>query len=110
MRLALKQDRFDELVEHLYEVSDPEHARYGAHLSKAEIDTLIAPHAETVELVEDWLALHGVDAKDCHRSPAGDWLKITVSVAQAEKMLGTEYNVYTHEVTGEQVVRTMSYR
>ncbi len=28
LRVGLKQDRFDELVEHLYEVSDPSHERY----------------------------------------------------------------------------------
>ena len=28
MRIALKQDKFDELVKHLYEVSDPDHERY----------------------------------------------------------------------------------
>jgi tripeptidyl-peptidase-1 len=28
MRIGLKQDKFDELVRHLYEVSDPDHERY----------------------------------------------------------------------------------
>lgn len=28
LRVGLKQDRFDELVEHLYQVSDPAHERY----------------------------------------------------------------------------------
>lgn len=28
MRIGLKQDKFDELVEHLYQVSDPSHERY----------------------------------------------------------------------------------
>ena len=28
MNIGLKQDRFDELLEHLYEVSDPDHHRY----------------------------------------------------------------------------------
>ncbi|EIN09489.1 subtilisin-like protein [Punctularia strigosozonata HHB-11173 SS5] len=109
MRLALKQDGFDELVRHLYEVSEPTHERYGNHLSKEEVDALIAPHPDTADLVEAWLAHHGIQSSDCHRSDAGDWIKVSVSVEQAEQMLSTKYNVYTHETTGEQIVRAMSY-
>jgi tripeptidyl-peptidase-1 len=28
LKIALKQDKFDELIRHLYEVSDPVHERY----------------------------------------------------------------------------------
>lgn len=28
MRIGLRQDKFDELVEHLYQISDPSHERY----------------------------------------------------------------------------------
>lgn len=34
---------------------------------------------------------------------------MTVTVEQAEKMLGTKYNVYKHTITSETIVRTMSY-
>jgi tripeptidyl-peptidase I len=87
MRLALKQDGFDELVKHLYEVSEPTHERYGAHLTKEEVDALIAPHPDTTDLVESWLSHHDIQSSDCHRSDAGDWIKLAVSVEQAEQML-----------------------
>ncbi len=32
--------------------------RYGAHLSKEQVAELVAPHPETLELVNSWLELH----------------------------------------------------
>ncbi|KAH9940766.1 subtilisin-like protein [Epithele typhae] len=109
MRIGLKQDRFDELVANLYQVSDPAHSRYGQHLSKDQIAELVAPHPQTVDLVEAWLAAHDLDAASARRSPAGDWLTLRVTVAQAERMLGNEYAVYRHADSDERVVRAMSY-
>lgn len=125
MRIGLKQDKFDELVEHLYQVSDPSHERYvtrsvqtflilkcnsyGAHLSKEEVEALVAPHPDSVDLVESWLLHHGVSPSSIERSPAGDWLKLTVSVSQAERMLDAKYRVFRNPATSDYVVRTTAY-
>ncbi|EIW59803.1 subtilisin-like protein, partial [Trametes versicolor FP-101664 SS1] len=109
MRIGLKQDKFDELVTSLYEVSDPAHERYGQHLSKEEVAALVAPHPDSVDLVEEWLSAHGLDVASSQRSHAGDFVTIRVSVAQAEKMLGTQYNVYRHGKSDDYVIRTMNY-
>ncbi|KAM5543114.1 hypothetical protein V8D89_002988 [Ganoderma adspersum] len=109
MRIALKQDRFDDLVTALYEVSDPAHGRYGQHLSEEEVTALVAPHPDSVDLVESWLQAHDLDIASSHRSHAGDSITIRVSVAQAEKMLGTKYNVFRHDKSDDYVIRTMNY-
>ncbi|KAI0358004.1 subtilisin-like protein [Trametes cingulata] len=109
MRIGLKQDKFDDLVAALYEVSDPSHEKYGQHLSKEDVAALIAPHPDSVDLVESWLSAHGLDPSSCQRSHAGDWVTVRVSVAQAEKMLGTQYNVYRHGKSEDYVIRTMNY-
>ncbi|KAG9091409.1 hypothetical protein FS749_016577 [Ceratobasidium sp. UAMH 11750] len=106
MRIGLKQARMTELLSTLAEVSDPTHARYGKHLSKAEVDRLVAPRSETVKTVENWLDTHG--AKVTSRSSAGDWLHVTVPVARAEQMLNTRYHVYRH-TSGSHIVRSESY-
>jgi tripeptidyl-peptidase-1 len=89
LRIGLPQSRFDELEKHLYEVSDPYHPRYGQHLSKAEVDALVAPKKESLDLVDEWLASFGIEEKDCHRSSAKDWVTIKVPISVAEKMLNT---------------------
>ncbi|KAJ7173519.1 peptidase S8/S53 domain-containing protein [Mycena filopes] len=110
MRIGLKQAKLEELISSLYEVSDPAHERYGQHLSKEEVDALVAPHPDSVEAVESWLQHHGINPADAHfRSGGGEWITIRVSVAQAERMLGTTYGVYTHAASGSSVVRTMEY-
>nr|VWO97513.1 Oligopeptide transporter OPT-like protein [Ganoderma boninense] len=109
LRVALKQDRFHDLVAALYEVSDPAHERYGQHLSKEEVAALVAPHPDSVDLVESWLAAHNLDLASPERSHAGDWITIRVSVAEAEKMLGARYSIFQHGNSDEYVIRTMNY-
>ena len=130
MNIGLKQDRFDELLEHLHQVSHPDHhrcvrarffcpslsdasgsPRYGNHLSKEEVDELIAPSSTTVEALEAWLAYHDVDpGSSLSRTDAGDWVTVTIPIYKVEKMLDAKYSVYKHVVTSETIVRTMGYR
>jgi tripeptidyl-peptidase I len=79
---------------HLYEVSDPDHPRYG-HLSKDEVEVLVAPHSESIGLVNEWLGSHGFNEDAIVRSPAKDWVTINVPVRVAEQMLDTvSHTVY----------------
>ena len=91
LRIALAQPRFSHLESHLLEISDPSHSRYGQHLTKAEVDALVAPHRDSVSLVEAWLKGFGLGAEDeeLWRSPAGDWISVNVPVSLAEEMLNT---------------------
>jgi tripeptidyl-peptidase-1 len=88
MRIGLKQNKVEELISSLYEVSDPAHARYGAHLSTEQVQALVAPHRDSVELVDSWLTHHDIDLSSAHRSGGNDWISLRVSVAQAERLLG----------------------
>ena len=69
--------------------SDPFHERYGQHLSKEEVEGLVAPHSDSVHSVNEWLASHGLTGDALSHSPARDWVKVTVPVGLAEKMLNT---------------------
>lgn len=89
LRIGLPQPDFHILEKHLYEVSDPDHERYGAHLSKEEVESLVAPHQESVDLVDEWLQSHGIGENDFVRSPAKDWVTLRIPVSLVEKMLDT---------------------
>jgi len=89
LRVGLVQPNFDELEKHLYEVSDPSHDRYGAHLSKEEVEGLVAPHAHSLDALNEWLASHGFEDEAIARSPANDWAVVHVPVRLAEIMLDT---------------------
>ncbi|OBZ70390.1 Tripeptidyl-peptidase sed2 [Grifola frondosa] len=109
LRIALPQPNFSVLEKHLYEVSDPFHERYGEHLSKEEVEALVAPHDESIHLVNEWLASHGIYEDDLSRSPAKDWVMVKVPVSLAEEMLKTEYHIWSHDASGNAIVRTTSY-
>ncbi|THH05863.1 hypothetical protein EW145_g4490 [Phellinidium pouzarii] len=109
LRIALPQPNFHVLEQHLYEVSDPAHTRYGQHLSKQEVEVLVAPASESIEIVDEWLVSHGLNVDDFAHSPARDWIEIKVPVSLAEVMLNTEYHIWTHEESGDSSIRTLSY-
>jgi len=84
--------------------------RYGDHLSKEEVDELIAPSSTTVESLEAWLAYHDIDpVSSLSRTDAGEWVTVTVPIGKVEDMLDAKYSVYKHVDTGETIVRTTSY-
>ena len=43
------------------------------------------------------------------RSSSGDWISLSISVGQLERMLGTKYHVYKHSTTKTTLIRTTSY-
>ncbi|KKY15785.1 putative tripeptidyl-peptidase 1 precursor [Diplodia seriata] len=108
LHIGLKQSQFDELERHLYEVSDPDHDRYGQHLSVEDVNELIKPSNEALDLVHEWLADSGVDASALKYSPAQDWIDVTLPVSAIEELLDTEYSVYKHQ-DGSELVRTSKW-
>jgi tripeptidyl-peptidase-1 len=99
LKIALPQPKYPELEQHLWEVSDPNHARYGSHLSKEETEALMAPHPQTLYIVGEWLASHGLMEENLIRSSANDWVTVHVPVGLAEEMLNTVGNVMIAEIT-----------
>ena len=59
LSIGLSQPNFSVLEQHLYEISDPFHPRYGQHLSKEDVESLVAPNPHSVDAVNSWLASYG---------------------------------------------------
>jgi tripeptidyl-peptidase-1 len=110
LRVALKPHRKNALIDALYEVSDPSHSKYGAHLSKEQVAELVAPHPDTLELVGSWLACHEVPSTAVSITHGGSWLTVyNVPLTQANALLGATYQRYRHIETNETIIRTISY-
>lgn len=105
LHIRLQEQNMDKLAQRTLEISDPTHADYGKHMSKAEVDALTAPTKENVEAVTQWLASHGIDAGDVQSG----YLFTTVSVNQAKKLLNADYKLYKEAATGRSTVRTTKY-
>ncbi|KAF8266009.1 subtilisin-like protein [Lactarius quietus] len=108
--IALKPHRENALIDALYDVSQPRHPKYGAHLSKEQVAELVAPHPNTLELVYSWLEHHGVPFSSVSRTHGGSWLTLTgIPVSRANELLGASYQVYRHSETKDCVLRTVGY-
>ncbi|CAG8950296.1 hypothetical protein HYFRA_00006789 [Hymenoscyphus fraxineus] len=103
LNIALKQGDFEELDRHLYEVSDPDHQRYGQHLSADHVNELVKPSDESLNMVHEWLNDNGV--RDFSYSAAKDWISVSLPIEIVEQLLDTKYQVYEHE-DGDRLVRT----
>ncbi|KAA1474758.1 family S53 protease-like protein [Dentipellis sp. KUC8613] len=107
LRLALTPRDFKSLEDKLYAVSTPGSPDYGKHLSKEQVEELVAPSFDGLSAVKSWLVSHGLTTEAI--TPAGDWLRLNVTVKQANELLDTQYMTFTHESTGLQTVRTLEY-
>ncbi|PIL23443.1 hypothetical protein GSI_14754 [Ganoderma sinense ZZ0214-1] len=107
LRIALVQNNATGLEKALYDVSNPASENYGRHLTKAEVEALVAPAAESVEKVQAWLSKNNITTETI--SPSGDMLKIQVPVSQANALLSADYNEYTHDTTNQTRFRTLTY-
>ncbi|KAH9062387.1 subtilisin-like protein [Lactarius vividus] len=105
--IALRPHRDHALIDTLYEISEPGHPRYRAHLTKEQVADLVAPHPETLELVNSWLEHHGISSSSLSMTHGGNTLKLKgVSVTQANALIGASYQVYRHVESDETIVRT----
>ncbi|KAH9015288.1 subtilisin-like protein [Lactarius hengduanensis] len=108
--IALNPHHDNALIDALFEVSDPKHPRYGAHLSKEQVAELVRPHPDTLEIVTSWLAHHGVRPSSISTTHGGAWLTVSnVLVSQANEMLGASYQLYRHANVNDTIIRTVSY-
>lgn len=107
LTFAVKQTNTDQLEAALLNAADPDSASYGEWLSNEAVHALVAPAQESVDAVRGFLAQRGV-AATCATMNC-DFITASVTVAQAENLLGAEYQAFEH-TSGHVVHRALSYR
>lgn len=93
-RCAASRKKTVHLQSNARAVSDPDHKRYGQHLSADEVDALVAPTSETYDLVHEWLRENGIE--DFGYTSAKDWIIVHLPIDMVERLLDTEYHNYKH--------------
>jgi len=102
--LRVDADRIAELERVLYEVSDPDHEKYGQHLTQEEVTALLGVPQERAEQTRAYFVAAGADK--VMSSPNGDMLTVTMSAAVAEAALNTRLHEFQHgEHTTAKIVR-----
>ncbi|KAF4963755.1 hypothetical protein FSARC_8238 [Fusarium sarcochroum] len=103
--IGLEPENHELLERAIYEVSDPDHANYGKHLSRESAKALLNPSRAATESVKRWLSDAGVP--EHHVRDDGQWLHVRTTVSKAEGMLSTRFSVFARD--DERVVRTREY-
>ncbi|RPD69202.1 family S53 protease [Lentinus tigrinus ALCF2SS1-7] len=106
LTLVLPPANIDGLHRALYDVSDPQSANYGKHLSKADVEAFVAPEPDSVKAVTDWLAQHSIHAQTV--SPSGDMLRIDIPVSTANTLLAANFTVFKDKYSDVTLTRTLS--
>ncbi|KAI9823130.1 MAG: vesicle formation at the endoplasmic reticulum [Thelocarpon impressellum] len=104
-RIALKSPKQAEFEQTLLDVSTPDHARYGQHLSSSELKAMLRPRGESTDSVLAWLSGAGVSSVE----DAGEWVNFVATVEQAEAMLHTDFAWYRNDINQAERLRTLQY-
>ncbi|KAF8257664.1 subtilisin-like protein [Lactarius quietus] len=111
LQMALVSQYENALIDALYEVSTPGNPRYGAHLTKEQVAQLVAPHPDTLQLINSWLEHHHINPSSISVTHGGSWLTVTrVPVSRANEMLGASYQLFKPSGTNDTtILRTIGY-
>ncbi|KAM3505693.1 hypothetical protein MY10362_002783 [Beauveria mimosiformis] len=107
LHIGVKHGDFAGLEKRLFEISDPLHHSYGAHLSAEQVDAFIVPADEALAKLHAWLGAHGIGRDQLQYSPAKDWVSIpNMTVSRAETLLEANYHLYRRHGSDSHVVRS----
>ncbi|KAH6626494.1 peptidase-like protein [Chaetomium sp. MPI-SDFR-AT-0129] len=107
LRIALQQPNEALFERTLYEVSDPNHARYGQHLSRDALSALLAPRAESISTVRNWLRDAGISSDQVKED--GDWIDVKLTAREASALLETDFGLWNHDGSNVKRVRALKY-
>lgn len=92
-RIAMTQPDEALFEQTLFDISTPEHPRYGQHMKKSELKEMLKPTSEASEAVNEWLKSAGITQVD----DDGEWISFIATVEHAEELLDTQFAVYRYE-------------
>lgn len=96
LRFALKQRNIEDIGDYLHDVSHPKSPNYGKYWTPADIASTFAPGDETIDTVRNWLIASGIEEGQIVLGRTKGWIQADVTVEEAEQLMNSEYNVYTH--------------
>ncbi|XP_028403778.1 tripeptidyl-peptidase 1-like [Dendronephthya gigantea] len=110
LAFAIKHQNIAKLEEIFWSVSDPKSEEYGRHLNIKEINNLVKPTDESMNVVKSWLQEGGVDSKHCNETMNSDYIICEISSVIAEILLnGARLYRFHHKTTSKSVIRSITH-
>lgn len=69
-------------------------------MSAPEVHDLFAPSDESIDTVRSWLESFGIAKNRISQSVNKQWIQFDAGTDELEKLLHTEYYIYSHAGTG----------
>jgi len=92
--LRINTDRYAELERTFWEVSNPQHAKYGQYLSQDDVTRLLAVPQERADGVSQYFMQAGAISAEV--SPNRDAIQLTIPAQAAESALNTKLHHFEH--------------
>ncbi|EGO00782.1 hypothetical protein SERLA73DRAFT_71753 [Serpula lacrymans var. lacrymans S7.3] len=96
LRFALTQSNIDNIEKLLMDVSHPESSNYGNHWTAGQVIQAFAPSEETISAVRNWILENGFEEERVKVTSNKGWIEVDATTEEAERLLQTEYKVYSH--------------
>ncbi|KAJ7669648.1 family S53 protease-like protein [Mycena rosella] len=106
LHVALTSNNVAGLKERLRSASTPGSAAFRQWLSMDEVKAFAQPSPETVSAFNTFASANGL--KPTVISANGDWVTISLPVAQANTLFAAEFEVFTHPSLPGPITRTLS--
>lgn len=106
LMFAVRNTNLEKLEATALRVSDPLSKHYGQYLSNEAVHSMIAPAEQSLSAIVGFLAQYGLQGHAL--TPNSDFLQVTVTVAQANSLLSTEYYRFT-DGRGRSIHRCLHY-
>ena len=69
-------------------------------MSASDVHNLFAPSQKSVDNVRSWIESSGIGKERISQSVNKQWIQFDADAEELERLLRTEYYVYSHTVTG----------
>lgn len=106
-RIAPKLDGLDEFSKMVIDLSTPGSATYGHFMTREQVKDFVRPAPDASRSIHEWLTGEGIPADVIEDT--GDWIKFSVPVEQAEKLMQAQFKDFQHVDSGRVQTRTLHY-
>ncbi|PKS12421.1 hypothetical protein jhhlp_000627 [Lomentospora prolificans] len=93
--LSLDEQTSEAATKALQDISDPNSAKYGQHLSPRDAADLFAPPGENLREVARWLNSSGIDRSRLKVSLDRAHISFDAPVEEAERLLGAKFHLFS---------------
>ena len=100
IRIAISQRNVENGHKHLMDISDPASPNFGKHWTPQRVHDFFSPSQRTVQTVRNWLSSSGIEIQRHKVAGSRGSIQFEASVEEAERLLGTRYDVWENKETG----------